>query len=295
VSRLLRIFAVVVVCAGPVVPAAQSIYRSETRVVVLYATVTNTRGELITTLDRNAFRVFENGKPQPITLFRNDDLPLSLGILIDNSGSMRSKRSVVEAAALALVRASNPQDEVFVLNFADKPALDVPFTSRVADLERGIGRIDSVGGTAMRDAVESAEQYMQERATRDRKALLIITDGNDNASVAGSEEVRRIAERDQIAIHAIGLLSDDDSAEGKRARHELDELADATGGLAFYAENIDEVGAIGLKLAREIRSQYLIAYEPLNQARDGSFRRIRVTAKGEAPLVVHTRRGYRSY
>src|SRR6202163_1892059 len=137
-------------------------FRAETRLVVLHATVRDSRGELITNLPRSAFTVFENGRRQPVTLFRHDDIPVSLGLLIDNSGSMRAVRSKVEAAALALARASNPQDEMFVLNFNDKAHIDVPFTSDVQVLEAGIRRVDSIGGTAMRDAIDLAQTYLVE-------------------------------------------------------------------------------------------------------------------------------------
>jgi Ca-activated chloride channel family protein len=256
--------------------------------------VKNSRGDLVTTLEQGAFTVYENGKPQPIVLFRNDDVPISLGILIDNSGSMRAKRGKVEAAALALVRASNPQDEVFVLNFADTAQLDVPFTSDVTRLEAGIARVDAIGGTAMRDAVDVAEGYVEEHATRERKVLLVITDGNDNASTIQEARIRARAERGQVVINAIGLLNEDDSSEAGRARHALDDLAEVTGGVTFYPDSLDDVHTVALELARQMRSQYLIAYRPLNAALDGSYRTIRVTAKGEGKLTAHTRPGYRA-
>jgi len=214
--------------------------------------------------------------------------------VIDNSGSMRSKRAKVEAAALALVRASNPKDEVFVLNFADKAQLDVPFTSDVKLLESGIARVDSIGGTAMRDAVDVAEQYFDEHATRDRKVLLIITDGNDNASTAEEARIRKRAEQSQIVIHAIGLLNDDDSSEAKRARNALDDLAEITGGLTYFPESVGDIEQVALELARQMRNQYMIAYRPLNDALDGTYRTIRVSVKGGGKLSVHTRAGYRA-
>jgi Ca-activated chloride channel homolog len=160
--------------------AQQPAFRAETRLVVIHATVRNARGELVTSLERSAFTVDENGKRQPITLFRRDDIPVSLGLLIDNSGSMRTLRSKVEAAALALARASNPQDEIFVLNFNDKARLDVPFTSDLSVREAGIGRVEAIGGTGMRDAIDTAQTYLSEHGTRDRKVLLVITDGIAN-------------------------------------------------------------------------------------------------------------------
>jgi Ca-activated chloride channel homolog len=265
-------------------------FRTETRLVVLHATVRNARGELITGLERGAFVVYENGKRQPVTLFRRDDIPVSLGLLIDNSGSMRTLRPKVEAAALALARASNPQDEVFVLNFNDKAHIDVPFTSDLRVLEAGIGRLDSIGGTAMRDAVDMAQIYLTKHATRDRKVLLVITDGIDNASVATLDRIEKQAEQRDTVIFAVGLFGAEDRV--KQGRHELDRLTDRTGGTAYYPAGIDDIGTVALEIARQIRNQYTIAYAPLNQALDGTYRSIRVVAAGPERLTVRTRDGY---
>ncbi len=252
----------------------------------------NARGELVTNLERGAFTVYENGKRQPITLFRRDDIPVSLGLLIDNSGSMRTLRSTVEAAALALARASNPQDEIFVLNFNDKAHIDVPFTSDIGVLEAGIARVDSIGGTAMRDAIDMAQSYLSEHGTRDRKVLLVITDGIDNASVATRDQIEKQAEQRDTVIFAVGLFGTEDRV--KQGRHELDQLAERTGGMAYYPAGIDEIGAVALEIARQIRNQYTIAYAPLNQALDGTYRTIRVAVSGPEHLSVRTRAGYRA-
>ena len=273
--------------------AQQPAFRAETRLVVIHATVRNPRGELVTNLERDAFMVFENGKRQPITLFRRDDIPVSLGLLIDNSGSMRLLRSKVEAAAVALARASNPQDEIFVLNFNDKARIDVPFTSDVGVLEAGIGRVDSIGGTAMWDAVDQAQNYLTERGTRDRKVLLVITDGIDNASMATPDQVEKQAEQRDTVIFAVGLFGDEGRV--KHGRHELDQLADRTGGIAYYPAGIDQIGEVALEIARQIRNQYTIAYAPTNQALDGTYRAIRVTVAGSEALSVRTRAGYRAH
>jgi Ca-activated chloride channel homolog len=272
--------------------AQQPAFRAETRLVVIHATVRNARGELVTTLERDAFSVFENGKRQPITLFRRDDIPVSLGLLIDNSGSMRTLRSKVEAAALALARASNPQDEIFVLNFNDKARIDVPFTSDVGVLEAGIGRVDSIGGTAMRDAIDMAQTYLSAHATRDRKVLLVITDGIDNASLATRDRIEKQAEQSDTIIFATGLFGNEDRV--KQGRHELDQLADRTGGVAYYPAGVDEIGAVALEIARQIRNEYTIAYAPVNQALDGTYRAIRVAVQSAERLSVRTRAGYRA-
>jgi len=267
------------------------LFRAESSLVVLHVTVRNGHGALVTHLNRDAFTVYEGGRAQTIALFRNDDVPVSMGLLIDNSGSMRTLRARVEAAALACVRASNPDDEVFVLNFADKPSIDVPLTSDMRVLEAGIARVDSIGGTAMRDAIEMGSRYLTEHARRDRKVLLVVTDGRDNASLASLDDVRRRAERREIAIYSIGLLR---NADGRRQLDELDRLSETTGGAAYFPRPGDDTAldTAAVEIAREIRSQYTIAYAPRHSASDGSYRKLRVAVKGSG-LTATTRAGYR--
>jgi Ca-activated chloride channel homolog len=293
------VIALVTAAAVAILPPLQAVtaaqppapFRAETRLVVLHATVRNAHGVEVSDLDEGAFRVYENGKRQPIKLFRRDDIPVSLGLLIDNSGSMRALRARVEAAALAFVRASNPLDETFVVNFADTPRIDVPLTTDVRRLEAGIGRVDSIGGTALRDAVDMAEGYLVEHATHDRRVLLVVTDGRDNESTASLAQVQRASARTATTVYAVGIFADPASATAKAGRSELDRLTAETGGAAFYpaAEGIDAVVA---DLARQIRNQYTLGYEPTNQALDGTYRRITVEARGREPLVVRTRTGY---
>jgi Ca-activated chloride channel family protein len=294
---LLRSWLASGMCVTAVVGAVAqetAVFRTEARLVVLHATVKNGRGEMVTDLGRDAFSVYEDGKRQRIALFRNDDVPVSIGLLIDNSGSMRSKRAKVEAAALALVRASNPLDEVFVINFADTLRVDVAMTNDIHALEAGIARVDSIGGTAMRDAIEAGERYLVEHATRDRRVLLVITDGNDNASTASAEQIQRLAEARSVSIYGVGVLNAGDPAKAAQARRELNRLSETTGGVAYYADSVDQINEVALDLARQIRNQYTMAYQPANQALDGSFRRIKVTAAGRETLTVHTRTGYRA-
>jgi Ca-activated chloride channel homolog len=268
----------------------QPVFRTDMHLVIVHATVRDRRGALVTTLNREAFAVYEDGKRQSIALFQRDDQPVSLGLLIDNSGSMRTLRPTVEAAALALARASNPEDEMFVLNFNDKAHIDVPFTSDMGVLETGIRRADAIGGTALRDAIDLGQSYLSEHARRDRKVLVVVTDGVDNASLATSEQVERQAERRETVVFAVGLLGN--AGKNGQGRHELDQLTDRTGGLAYYPASIDEIGSIALEIARQIRNQYTLAYTPTNPVLDGSYRTIRVTARGTEPLSVRTRAGY---
>jgi VWFA-related protein len=270
------------------------VFHSEVRLVVLHPTVRNQRGELVTSLEREAFSVYENGKQQPIAVFHREDVPVSIGILIDNSGSMAPKRAKVEAAALSFAHASNPQDEVFVVNFADKLSLDVPLTTDLDLLAARIGRVDSIGGTAMRDAIDMAEAYLREHAHHDRRALLLITDGIDNASIASRQEIRKRAQHGDVAIYGIALLNGGESSKSKRAHDELDDLAAQTGGLVDYPPGEDEVAASALAIAHEIRNQYTLGYAPLNQALDGSYRKLRVAVRASESLSVRARDGYRA-
>ena len=267
-------------------------FRADTRLVVLHASVTDRKGKLITNLNQNAFKVFENGQPQQVKVFRREDIPVSLGIIIDDSGSMDTKRSRVEAAALALVRASNPQDEVFIVNFNDDAYLDVPFTSDVHKMEQGLARIDSRGGTAMRDAINMSLDYIRSEAKKDKKVLLVITDGNDNASSVSLEKVVTRSNQGDTLIYAIGLFTEEEKREAAKARRALNELTTATGGLAFYPKEVNEVQALAVEIAHDIRNQYTIGYSPTLQAYDGSYRQIKVTVDAPGKPVVRTRSGY---
>jgi VWFA-related protein len=266
-------------------------FRSDTRLVVLHASVADKHGKLLTGLKQNAFKVFENGQPQQMKIFRREDVPVSLGIIIDDSGSMMTKRARVEAAAIALVRASNPQDEVFIVNFNDEWYLDVPFTDDIHKMEQGIAKIDSRGGTAMRDAISASLDYIREKAKKDKKVLLIITDGNDNASNTSLEKIVARSNQTETLVYAIGLFTEEEKHEGAKARRALNELTNTTGGLAFYPKDVSEVQSLAEEIARDIRSQYTIAYTPTSPD-DGSYRQIKVTVDGPGKPTVRTRSGY---
>ena len=267
-------------------------FRTDARLVVLHASVVDKRGKLITNLNQNAFKVFENGQQQQVKIFRREDVPVSLGIIIDDSGSMSTKRSRVEAASLAMVRESNPQDEVFIVNFNDDAFLDVPFTNDIHKLEQGLARIDSRGGTAMRDAVSMSLDYEKHEAKKDKKVLMVITDGNDNASNISLEKVVARSNQNDVLVYAIGLFTDEEKREASKARRALNELTGATGGLAFYPKDVADVQSLAVEIAHDIRSQYTIAYRPNIQELDGSYRQIKVIVDAPGRPVVRTRSGY---
>ncbi len=272
--------------------SGETVFSSDTRLVPLNVTVTDKSGRLVTNLPQSAFQVFEDGVQQQIKVFKREDVPVSLGLIIDNSGSMREKRQSVESAALALVKDSNPMDEVFVINFNDEVYLDTDFTNDVSKMEQGLTKIDSRGGTAMRDAIRLSAEHLKDKAKRDKKVILVVTDGNDNASVISLDALVRLCEQDDVLIYAIGLLSEEDKREAKKAQRALHDLAEFTGGTVFYPKDVSEVDRIAHQVAHDIRNQYTIAYTPTNPALDGKFRAVKVTVKGPGNPIARTRSGY---
>lgn len=273
-----------------------TIFRMDARVVVCNTTVVDKNAHLVTDLSRENFAVFENNTPQEITSFKHEDVPVSLGLIVDNSGSMRTKRAGVEAASLTLVRDSNPADEVFVVNFNDEPFLDLPnrknFTNDIHELEQALTRIDSKGGTAMRDAIRWSIDHLVEKGGRDKKVLVVVTDGVDNASMINQDSLIRAAQQSGVLLYAVGLLEEEDRGDAGKAKKELNQLAEATGGETYYPKEVSEVEHIAHVVAHDIRNQYTIQYTPSNNTMDGTFRQIKVTVNAPGHLTVRTRSGY---
>lgn len=277
-------------------PSSQSgdvfIFRKEVEEVTLHATVVDDRNRIVTDLGKNDFTVFEDGQPQKITSFRREDIPVALGIVIDNSGSMRDKRPQVNAAAINLVRSSNPQDKVFVVNFNEEYFLDQDYTSQIPKLKDALERIEARGGTALYDATVASADHLKKSGTLEKKVLLVITDGEDNASRESLEQaIRRLQEENGPTVYTIGLLGDEHS---KRARRALREMAEETGGVAFFPKDLSEVDAITQQIAHDIRNQYTIQYKPTRPQSAGGYRTVKVeaSAKGYKRLQVRTRSGY---
>jgi VWFA-related protein len=272
-----------------------TVFHSDVRVVVCHTTVIDKSGHLVTNLPKEAFTVYENKVKQEIRKFHREDLPVSLGLVIDNSGSMRNKLTQVKAAAVALVEASNREDEVFVVNFNDAAYLDLlpgkDFTNSIPELQQALAKIDTRGGTAMRDAIQMSIEHLK-KAHRDKKVLVVITDGNDNASLIGLETLIRNAHQSEVLIYGVGLLNEEEHREAAHARRALNDLAEATGGKTFFPKDVEEVGHIAQQVAHDIRSQYTIEYSPSNTAMDGTFRQIRITVKAPGNPTVRTRSGY---
>jgi Ca-activated chloride channel family protein len=276
----------------PDVSGGGFVFHSQAQEVVLHATVVDEKQRLITNLTRNAFQVFENGQPQPITSFRQEDVPVAMGIVIDNSGSMREKRDKVAKAAENLVAASNAQDQVFVVNFSDEYYLDQDFTNDPKKLRGALEKLESRGGTALYDAVVASADHLKKNAKLQKKVLFVVTDGEDDASRESLEAaVRQLQEENGPTIYAIGILGDEKQRRAKRA---LQTIAERTGGIAFLPKSVDEVDEISRTVAKDIRNQYTIVYKPTTPKRVGGYRTIHVDARasGYKGLVVRTRSGY---
>ena len=269
------------------------VFKTQVEEVVLHATVVDDKMHLITNLDRGAFTVLENNVPQTITSFHREDVPVAMGIVIDNSGSMREKRDKVNKAAINLVRASNPDDQVFVVNFNDEYYLDQDFTGDIKKLSNALEKVEARGGTALYDAlVASWDDYLKKNTKLQKRVLFVVTDGEDNASTDTLEQaVHDLQQEGGPTVYAIGLLGEE---KARRARRALETIAERTGGIAFFPKTLDEVDEISRTVAHDIRNQYTIGYKPKTPKSAGGYRTIHVDAraKGYKKLTVRTRTGY---
>ena len=270
--------------------------RKDVDEVLLHATVVDDKQRIVTDLDRSAFAVFEDGKQQDIISFHHEDIPVAMGIVIDNSGSMREKRAKVNQAALNLVRASNAEDEVFVVNFNDEYYLDQDFTNDLLKLKEALEKIDAKGGaraSTSGNTVVASAAHLKQNARLDRKVLFVVTDGEDNASrVTLEQAIKQLQGENGPQVYAIGILGDEEHP--RKARKALEIIAQRTGGLAFFPKTLDEVDEISRQVAHDIRNQYTIGYKPTNPRSTGGFRQIRVEAKvkGRGKMTVRTKSGY---
>jgi Ca-activated chloride channel homolog len=268
--------------------------------VVLHVSVEDSHGNFVPNIPKSDFRAFEDKVEQNISVFSNDDVPVTMGLVIDNSGSMREKRAQVNTAAMTFVKTSNPQDEAFVVNFNDEFYLDTEndFTNDQQELNQALSRIDARGSTALYDAIVGSLDHLK-KGHKDKRVLLVITDGEDDASRMTLPETMRVAEESNAATYAIGIYSADDrkndKREVRRAMKALTELTEATGGEVYFPESADQVESICTKVAHDIRNQYLLGYYPTNLAQDGTYRAVQVLLTpphGMGKLTVRTRAGY---
>ena len=264
--------------------------------VVLNATVRDGKGRFATDLSEQDFQVYEAGARQTIRLFRHEDIPVTVGLVVDHSGSMRPKLADVIAAARTFVQSSSPDDQMFVVNFNEKVALglpdNLPFSNRPEDLGSAIANAPTTGRTALYDAVFEAREHLQ-TGSREKKVLIVISDGGDNASRHSQAEVLKMAEQSTTLVYTIGIF---DESDPDRNPDVLRRLAGVTGGEAFFPSEYGEVVAICERIARDIRNQYTIGYLSTSAARPGAFLSIRVAAgaAGHGKLSVRARSGYRA-
>lgn len=282
--------------APPATPDASVVFRAGTHPVVCRATVVDKNGRFVTNLPREAFTVYEDGVKQEIAFFKREDAPVSLGLIVDNSAAMRDLRAKVKSAALALVKDSNPEDEVFVVNFNDEAYLDLPngkmFTNDAKEMEQALSLIDSTGGGAVRDAIQMSLNHMREFAKNDKKALVVVSDGVDTGSIVTPESLLMAARQSGVLIYVVSLWGEADPGATVQADHAMEDLAAATGGEAFFPNTNASTERAAQRVARDLRSQYTIEYRPSNTAMDGTFRHIKITVNKPARLTVRTRNGY---
>jgi VWFA-related protein len=268
------------------------VFKKEIEEVVLHATVVDNQNHLITGLTRDKFEVFEDGKRQDLTSFHKERVPVALGILIDNSGSMLPKRAKVNEAALQLVDASQQEDRVFVVNFGDDAFLDQDYTQDISKLRAALERVETKGSTALYDAIIAAVDHLNQTSPLQKKVLLVVTDGRDNASRATFQDVlHELQSKNGPVLYTIALEQNERDGD----RQSLVTLCEQTGGTAFFPSSLDEVQSIASAIAQDIRSQYVIGYRSSNPHTTGVYHTIRVQALGgTAPLRVATRAGYYS-
>jgi len=264
--------------------------------VVLHTSVLDDRGKFVDGLTQENFRVYEDKVEQKLSIFKREDIPVSMGLVIDNSGSMRDKRPRVNEAAITLVQNSNPQDEAFVVNFNDDFYLDLDkdFTNNVPELKEALERIDARGSTALYDAIIGSLDHLK-KGHKEKKVLLIVTDGEDNTSRNSLEKTVKEIQKTDTVIYTIGLLSQESKKSAKNARKALVAIAQASGGVAYFPENVEDVHSICEQVAHDIRHQYTLAYYPSNTAKDGSYRTVHVDVippRGHGKLTARTRNGY---
>src|SRR3954467_3907786 len=275
---------------APPSPEAGYTLRVNVGEVVLHATVQNRRGTPVAGLTANAFQVFEDRVLQPITHFSHEDIPVTVGLVIDNSGSMRPKRAEVIAAALAFAGSSNPKDEMFLVNFNEHVSFglshETPFTDQREQLKVAMSTVISDGRTALYDAVAVALEHLK-NGSRDKKILIVVSDGADNASKRTKSQMMDLAKQSDAIVYALGIYEPDDP---DRSPGVLSELTRTTGGQAYFPEELKDVLPICERIAHEVRNQYTIVLSPTNQKVDGAYRSIDVRA-GHG-LHVITRAGY---
>jgi Ca-activated chloride channel family protein len=269
--------------------------RMNVDLVLVPVTVTDPLNRLVTGLERDDFRIFENSNQQEIRTFATEDAPVSIGIIFDLSGSMTSKLNRAKASIIQFIKTANPEDEFFVIGFNNRPVLLDDFTSSADEIEARLTTLESGRSTALLDAIYFGVAKMQD-AKHERKALLVVSDGGDNSSRYTEGEVRAQVRESDVEMYSIGIFDPNaDTPEERTGPILLSDLCEESGGRMFRVDNVDEMGDIAEKISTELRNQYVIGYHPSDLARDGKWRKVKVKVNpppGLPPLTVYARTGY---
>jgi len=273
----------------------------DTDLVLLDVTVTDQGNNPIYDLKKEDFAVYEDKVKQEITDLTRAQVPVSFGLVIDTSGSMRSKLQQVADAAVLLVKQMREKDEAFVSSFKAEPELVQDFTGDRRDLEDALNELYASGGTSLLDAIIATADYAQQKAKQRRKALVVITDGLEKNSSVKEKEVLEALKEDEVQIYLVGFIDEEDNEKGlfgkspaKKARELLVRLASDSGGRAFFPKEVSEMPAIADQIAKDLRTQYVLSYAPTNSTKDGTFRNVKVVInpKDSRKLSARTRQGY---
>jgi Ca-activated chloride channel family protein len=284
---------------APATELAPAHLRVDSSLVLVPVHVTTPLGVTVADLKKTDFRVFEDNVEQSITHFAKDDAPVSVGLLFDASGSMKNKLHKSSEAAAAFFKTANPEDEFFLVEFNDRPRLMIPFTADSDELYHQIARTRTMGRTSLLDAIQMAIRQMK-KAANSRKAIVIVSDGGDNASRFSVGQIRSALEESDVQLYSMGIFDSDDPAK-KRPREEvngpklLSELAELSGGRHYAINDIDQLPQISERIGLELRNQYVIGYSPSNLERDGKYRKIRLNLalpEGMPALRAQYRKGY---
>jgi Ca-activated chloride channel family protein len=264
--------------------------------VLVNATVTDAYNRFVTGLEKEHFKLFEDKIEQEISHFSREDVPTSIGLLFDVSSSMGDKIARAKDAAVAFLKTSNPDDEFYLLTFADVPKLDVDFTTDVSEIQNRLVYKNAKGSTTLYDAVYLGMQKMKE-GHNPKKAILMITDGEDTRSRYSLVNVRNAIKESDVQIYAIGIVSSyySDFAQGRSGRAVLEEMTEITGGRAYFPNSVYELEDICTKIALELKNQYILGYSPSNRTKDGHWRKIKVklnAPKGLPSLSIRSKTGY---
>lgn len=276
------------------------VIRLDTDLVSLDVTVVDNNNSPMFNLKKEDFEVFEDKIKQQIDSVSREEVPISFGLVVDSSGSMRSKLTTVTDSALGIIKTMRPGDEAFVSQFKAEPELIQDFTTDKRELEEALGEIFTSGGTALLDAIIATSDYAQEKAKQRRKAIVVISDGLEKNSSVKEKEVMEAIKENEVQVYLVGFIDEDESggifnkSGAKKAKELLQRIADDSGGRAFFPKDISEMGEIAKQIAKDLRTQYVVSYYPSNDKRDGTFRTVKVTVspKDNHKLFARTRQGY---